>query len=574
MLLALKISNIAVIEEAEMHFGPGLTVLTGETGAGKSILIDALGLLMGGRAETELIRNGCGEASVEAVWAKTPLLAARLAELGLPDLGDEISLRRVLAPSSRGKVYVNGALVTVGVLGRLMRGAIDVSGQHDYISLFDPSLHRALLDRAGKLGLLLEEYQKEFRCLREIDQRLAELGGTEEQVQQRIEFLRFQLDEIARVNPAPAEDEKLEEERRRLMAAEKLRRAAGQAEDLLAGQDGAALELLGRALATLTEAAKIDRTLDAFAASLKVSLSELEENARGLSRYARTLESDPKRLADTEERLDSIRRLCRKHGCGLDGLLARRSDLTNELDALQNRQTLLDALSEDRARVEAAARSRALSLSATREQAAGHLSTAVRDGLAQLAMPKSQFRVEVRPGLELGRDGLDEVEFLFSANEGEPLRALSRVASGGEGSRVLLALKRALTAVDECSCYVLDESDGGVGGAVAEVVGRMVKEIGMNRQVLFITHLPQVAAYADSHLVIEKRLRSGRTVSRVLQLSTPEARTRELARMLSGVQITNEARSAAEALMRSATRPSASGSRRCPRPAPDVHSQL
>ncbi|MBU8899895.1 DNA repair protein RecN [Corallococcus sp. H22C18031201] len=554
MLLGLRISNVAVIEEVEVAFGAGLTVLTGETGAGKSILVDALGLLLGGRADADVIRAGCEDAAVEGVFARTPALAARLEELGMSDLGEEVLVRRVLGRSGRGKCYVNGGLVTVGMLAKLTRGMVDIAGQHEHVSLFDAGLHRVLLDRYGKLEEPLAAYLLEHANLREVDARMEALGGDEAKVRERVEFLRFQLDEITRLDPEAGEDAALDVERRRLGGAEKLKRLSAEAELLVSGEEHSAVETVGRALGLVHEAVKCDAALSPVAQSLSTALSELEEAQRRLNRYSGGLESDPSRLADVEERLDALKRLCRKHGVALDGVLKKRSELEGELGTLENRSEVLEELSEERRRVEDRARKAAVLLSKARAACAVRFSAQVREGLGGLAMGKAAFEVRVTPGTALRPDGMDDVEFFFSANPGEPPRPLARVASGGEASRLLLALKRALADSDGCGCYVLDEADAGVSGAIADVVGRMIREVGSHRQVLCITHLPQVAAYADAHLLIRKGLKGERTVSEVVPLSAGAERTRELARMMSGMEVTREALGAAEALVRSAHR--------------------
>jgi DNA repair protein RecN (Recombination protein N) len=554
VLLALRISNVAVIEEVEVAFGAGLTVLTGETGAGKSILVDALGLLLGSRADADVIRSGCEEASVEGVFARTPMMAARLEELGLPDLGEEVLVRRVLGRNGRGKAYVNGSLVTVGILARLTRALVDIAGQHEHVSLFDSSLHRTLLDRYGNLGEALEVYGQHFDTLREVEERMESLGGDEARVRERAEFLRFQLDEIDRLALEPGEDVALDQERRRLGGAEKLKRQAAEAELLIAGEESSALETVGRALGLLNDAVRCDTTLGPIVQSLGTAVAELEEAQRRLSRYSEGLESDPSRLAEVEERLDAIKRLCRKHGASLEGLLVKREELEAELSTLVHRKEILERLERERQAAEARARESATALSRARAACAGEFSLQVREGLGGLALGKAAFEVRVTPGHALRPEGLDEVEFFFSANPGEPPRPLGKVASGGEASRLLLALKRALADSDGGGCYVLDEADSGVSGAIADVVGRMIKEVSGHRQVLCITHLPQVAAYADAHLLIRKGLKAGRAVSEVVPLAAGAERTRELARMLSGVEVTREALGAAEALVRSAHR--------------------
>lgn len=555
MLEALRITNLAVVEEVEVGFGPGLTVLTGETGAGKSILVDAVGLLLGGRADAESIRAGADEASVEGVFAKSAPLAARLEELGLPDLGDQVCVRRVLGRAGRGKAYVNGALVTVGVLARVLKGFIDIAGQHEHVALFDPAVHREALDRAGELTSLLVAYQEAYAALQSVKTRQSALGGDDAQIAARREYLRFHLTELEAADFQPGEDARLEEERRRLMSVERLRRCGAEAESLLTDEDGGALERVRHTAAVLQEAVKIDGALGASLAGLTSAQAELEEAARALGRYLAVLEGDPQRLADVDERLDLLKRLCRKHALSFEALLQKRGELARELDALDNRGQALKLLGQELRDAEKVARTRAEALSAARTREAKGFSEKVVLGLRQLAMPAARFEVSVTPEETLGANGGDSVEFLFGPNPGEPLRPIAKAASGGEASRLLLVLKQVLSEADGCGCSVLDEIDAGVSGAVADVVGRMIREVASRRQVLCITHLPQVAAYADAHLVVSKRVQASRTLSQVTQLEHGDPRTRELARMLSGVEVTREALGAAEALVRAAHRP-------------------
>ena len=556
MLLSLRLSNFAVIEEAEVAFGPGLTVLTGETGAGKSILIDALSLLSGARADGETVRTGAEEAVVEGVFERSDPMATRLAELGLPDLGAEVSLRRVVGRNGRGKAHVNGALVAVGVLGRLMHGLLDVAGQHEHFALFDPGRHLGLLDRLGGewVTQARTRYRDSFAALQPVDQALAALGGDDAQVQVRAEFLQFQLDEIDQVAPRAGEDLALETEQRRLKASQRLRALAALSEELVSTREASALELTGRAMAAVTEAEKIDPALSGPKDRLVAAQAELEEAGRGLSRYLSGLEADPARLAEVDDRLDALRRLCRKHGSNLEGVLTRRDGLAAELLTLQNRSEKREQLAKQRVEVLTEATKHAAALSAARKTAAAALVEAVGDRLKRLAMARARFAVQV-DSAALSSAGADAVELLFSANVGEPLKPLAKVASGGEASRVMLAIKAALAEADECGCTVFDEADAGVGGAVADVVGRLIKEVSRHRQVLCITHLPQVAAHADAHLKVEKSDAQGRTRAFVSSLGEAEARAGELARMLSGVEVTSEALSAAQALLRSASRP-------------------
>lgn len=556
MLQALRISNFAVIEESEVAFGRGLTVFTGETGAGKSILVDALGLLSGGRADGDVIRAGSEEAIVEGVFENSKELSHRLAELGLPDAeAEHVSVRRVVGRNGRGKAYVNGALVTVAVLAKLMKGLFDIAGQHENLSLFDPSHHRALLDRVGRLDEGLQAYQTAFAAVRALDSRMAELGGDEKQVKDRTDFLRFQLDELTQVAPERGEDLFLEEERRRLLAIDKLRRVASEAEALVSTQEGAALDLVGKMVSLLSDGARLDGGLGEALRLAESARQELDEAARTLTRYLSALEADPGRLAEVDERLDAIKRLCRKHGMPLSQLLLHQGKLAEELERLEGRKDEMETLLAQRRLAVERALLEAEKLSQARSLVAERFAGEVKEGLFALAMAKCEFSVKVESAATpeaLGPFGVDQVEFFFSANVGEPQRPLAKVASGGEASRVLLALRQVLAGADGCQAYVLDEADAGVGGAVAEAVGRMMKDISQHRQVLCITHLPQVAAFADEHFLVEKRHRQGRTCSKVTALHEADARTRELARMMSGMEVSKEAFGAAQALVKSA----------------------
>ena len=553
MLLALRLESFTVVEEVEVVFGPGLTVLTGETGAGKSILVDALGLLVGGRADGDCIRAGADEAVVEGVFQRRPALVQRLEELGLPDRGDDVVLRRVVGRNGRNKVHVNGALASVGVLGQLMRGEVDIAGEHAQVGLFEPGVHRRLLDAWDSVGPALEAYRGSHGPLLALDAERASLGGDVREQETRLDFLRFQREELERFAPGPGEDTALEAERRRLSGVERLRTAALEAAALLAGEEDGATSAVGRAGSILYQAARVDPNLGPATSAVTAAAAELDEASRGLQRYLDGLEADPERLATVEERLDTLKCLARKHGTDVTGLAGRLKELRAECARLESRRERIASLEGERAAVEARAWEAARALRRERERAARHLERCMSAELSRLALPRARFHVSLAPRDVLRADGADEVEFLFSANPGEPVRPLTKVASGGEASRLWLALKRTLLArggPDDVPTVVLDEADAGVSGAVADVVGRMVRTVATGRQVLCITHLPQVAAHADVHLLVQKSSVRGRTSSSVSFLAPGAPRSRELARMMSGAVVTSEALAAAEALLR------------------------
>src|SRR5690606_34272641 len=438
MLMALRMNNLAVAEQVEVGFGPGLTVLTGETGAGKSILVDALGLLLGGRADPEVVRAGAQEAVVEGVFLRTPALAERLEALGLPDLGEELSVRRVVG-KGRNKVHVNGALVTVGVLGQLMRGVVEVAGQHAHVGLLDPTRHLPLLDRF--LGEVKERaaYTAAWEALGRIRSRMEALGGDEQQLLQRVAFLRFHLEELERIAPKPGALEALELERRRLMGADRQARHCQEALGLI-DQEGAQGPV-SRAKLLVAEAVKLDPRLEPVLQGLSTAAAELEEAERALEQALHALEADPERLVAVDDRLDLLKQLCRKHATDCEGLAARTTSLREELTQLEDREAQLAALEVELADALKRAEAAAKALRGVREKGAKCLSDKVQASLASLALERARFEVRVTPRDVLRADGGDQVAFEFSANPGEPLRPLSRVASGGEAARVMLALR-------------------------------------------------------------------------------------------------------------------------------------
>lgn len=556
MIRTLRVRNFGVIEEIEVELGAGLTVMTGETGAGKSMLLDALMLLAGGRADTGMLRAGCDEASIEGVFALSPELSTRLDERGLEAAGDEVLVRRTISAQGRGKAWVNGCLVTVSVLQQVMRGFVDIAGQLEHASLYDEDNHRALVDRFG--GLEADEgprtrYQACFEQRRQALGRLAELGGDEREVRSRVEYLRFQVKELEGATPKPGEEVSLEHERRRLASASRLQALATAADDLLASRDVNASDLLREAGQRLGEMEKLDPTVAVVRERVVASLAELDEGCRALTRYLGQVDLDPSRLREVEERLDLLKTLSRKHGISVDELSGRRDALVGELDQLERRAELRAAVERELATLDDALAREAAVLTKARREAGTLLERRVGDALSRLALKNARFSVELLPAAPTSL-GADQVRFLFAPNPGEPARPLARTASGGEASRVMLAIKSVLAATERVTVSVLDEVDTGVGGAVADVVGRLIKDLSSHRQVLCITHLPQVAAHASRHLRIEKHLSGGRVQSTVEVLGTLDARSDELARMLSGVEVSKEARAAAQVLIAGAAR--------------------
>lgn len=560
MLTLLRIGGFAIVDQAEVRFGPGLNVLTGETGAGKSLLVNALHLVLGGRMSGDVLREGADEAVVEALFELPADHAVfeRLEAAGVPRPAPgsvepaELLVRRVAPRGGRGRAFVNGVLCTVSMLEQALRGVVDVTGQHEHVSLLDAGTHLDLVDAFagvdqpdGGRPPLRDRYRAAFAELaarvRERDALRLDAGERA----RRADYLAFQLREFDAVDPKPAEDAALEAERRVLASAERLREAARSAEGLLLEEEGSAGERVGQALRALADAALLDGRLESPASLLRSAAAEIDEAGRQLSRYAEGLGGDPERLQAILERLDALRTLARKHGGSLEAAVEARGRMAAELAALQGGGERLEALAGE---IEAAGREAAAlarELTRARTDAADRFASAVATELAGLAMGRCRLEVAFSPpegaieagGVAMAVCGSERAELLIAPNPGEPPRPLARIASGGELSRVLLAVKRVLARRDPGSTYVFDEVDSGVGGAVAEAMGRTLAGVARGRQVICVTHLPQVAAFADRHLLVEKRVVEDRTRLVVLPLGEVERRG-ELARMLAGSTVT------------------------------------
>jgi DNA repair protein RecN (Recombination protein N) len=560
MLTTLRISGFAVVDQVEVRLGPGLNVLTGETGAGKSLLINALHLVLGGRMGADVLREGAEEAVVEALFElpKAHPALTRLAAAGLPVPGPgaeesgELLVRRVVSRSGRGRVFVNGALCTAAILGEAMRGVVDVTGQHEHVSLLDAGTHLSLLDAfagVATAGGPRERYATEFEALTVLVREERALALDEGERARRAEYLSFQLRELDLVNPEPGEDAVLEQERKVLGSAARLTAAARSAEALAYGEDGSASERIGRAARAIGEVLSLDASLEGPLGLLRSAAAEVEEAGRELARYASGLEGDPDRLQEVEDRIAALRSIARKHGGSLEAALARRDEMRAELAALSGSSERRAELARSVERQGAAAVCAAAELTRERQRGARAFCRAVAGELQALAMARCRLEVAFSPpdggvesgGVRLGPSGAETVEIRIAPNPGEPPRPLARTASGGELSRVLLAVKRAVSRADPVSCYVFDEVDAGIGGAVAEAVGRTLSEVARDRQVVCVTHLPQVAAFADRHSRVEKRIAAGRTATAVVPLESTEERASELARMLAGHTVTRSA---------------------------------
>ncbi|MDH4237694.1 MAG: DNA repair protein RecN, partial [Nitrospira sp.] len=539
MLTELRISNFAVLEQLDLSIDAGFTVLTGETGAGKSLLIDAITLLMGGRASSDQIRHGEDEAQLEAAFQIPPghpMLDRLRAQEILGPHDSQLIIRRVIARSGRNRVYLNGVMSPVHMLEEFGGTLVDIHGQHDQQSLLAPSIQLDALDAFGRLQELRERYRSAYRDWTGACRERADLALKIQEAAQREDYLTFQLQELDDAALQVGEEETLQSARRRLGSSRRLGELAAEAQERIQADHMGILPNLALVERALGELAQMDPDMEGtgrLAADAKVLLKETADCLRG---YIDRLDDDPARLAEVEDRFALIQKLKKKYGGTMDAVLETHRRVRDELEGLRHSDEKLEGhdrlIREQR---EAVVR-RARELSDQRKEAATRMTKVVRRELDALKMGQTQFVIQLVTGEgdeAYGADGADRAEFVLSANAGEPLKPLSRVASGGELSRVMLALKSALAGVDRVPVIIFDEIDTGVGGAVAAAIGKRLKELGRVHQVLCVTHLPQVASQADHHMCLEKSQVKNRTVTTVRPLSGI-GREGEIARMLGG----------------------------------------
>lgn len=552
MLTLLRIRGFALIDEVELPMGAGLTVITGETGAGKSILVDALGLLRGGRGSTELIRSGREEAQVEAVF-ELPAdaeLRAQLEEDGR-SVEEGLVVRRLVARNGRGRIHLGGSLATAADLAGSVGRLVDITSQHDQQSLMDPDSQLAILDAFAGNAETLREARAAWEALAAAEADLAGFDADARTRAEREDLLRFQLTELEEARLGPGEDDALRSERERVKGAEKFLAACTRGEETLYSSEDAVAGRMAAVARDLSPLAQLDATLAPMVERLRDAQAVVEDVANDLGRYAGGVRFDPERLTEIEERLFLIGRLLRKHGGSVAAAIERREAISRELEALGSFEEGL----EGRRAAVAAARARMTALADTlgerRRKAARSLARKIDETLGELSLPSARVPIEVEAREELGPKGRDRVRILFAPNPGEEPRPLAKIASGGELSRVMLAVKQALAKADRGLIYVFDEVDSGVGGGTAEVIGRKLKAIAANRQVLAVTHLPQIAAFADHHVMVTKESTKTRTTVHIDVLDEDQ-REAEIARMLAGKPPSREAVAHAAEMLRRA----------------------
>ena len=548
MLRFLQIRRLAVLDSVEVEFEPGLNVLTGETGAGKSILVEAVGLLLGGRASGDLVRTGEESATVEAIFEVD---------------GQETLIRRELTAQGRSRAFINGALATAGALKELSSRLVELHGQHEHQTLLDPATHLTVLDGFGVAPQLREATESAYRELAALAGEVTRVRRAVHEGGARQELAAFQLGELEGANLTQGEDEELGALKKVLASAERVERLCAESYAALYDSDGAILAGLGGVWRRVADLAALDPRFRPYLEAKDGIKSQLEDLAHFLRRYADSIEASPARLQQVEDRLALLDRLKRKYGPTLDGAIARRDGLRAELAATSNGAEMLAGLEARHRQAHRHFVATASRLSSERKRAAVRCATAIERELAQLAMERTRFETRFDELSEEAwtSEGMDRAEFFVSPNPGEDLRPLARIVSGGELSRIMLAVKtltaasrHGFTALDArapsaaAPGLIFDEVDAGIGGRVADIVGRKLRTLGSAFQVLCITHLPQIAAYADTHFQIEKAVVRGRTRTQVTRLS-PGARVEEISRMLGGADVTDGIRATAREML-------------------------
>ena len=572
MLAELQISNFAIIHELSVSFKPGLTVVTGETGAGKSILVNAINLLLGSRGSGDLIRTGSQEAAVSVLFHLADDVDRDQFQASLGDLGGpEVVVKRVLSTSGRNRVYVNGQLATLGLLSQLCRGLVSISGQREHQLFLEPEAHLEIIDGFGGLETERRAYGQTFAELKKLQSELRRLQRQAQERQEKEELHRFQLEEINNTRVQMDEEIQLEVERERLRHVERLRQGVSEAHQILYLDSGSVLEEVSQCQKTFSDLGNLDPALKSLAQTLEGVRHQVEDVSLTLRDYIQNIQADPARMEWVEERLHTLKRLMRKYGGSTREILAHADGLQQELEASESDEEEIAAREEELEQIRRQALSEALELSKRRREAARRLSKAVEKSLVTLDMAKCRFEVrfDQEEGLDPSRTfraygtstecvrvddfllderGVDRVAFFFSANPGEELKPMASIASGGELSRIVLALKELLAQETVHETLIFDEVDAGIGGRTADRVGQRLRGLARRHQVVCITHLPQIACYGDYHYVVRKSSRKGRTTTAMQELSGKE-RLEEIARMLGGAKISAKTRDHAREML-------------------------
>jgi DNA repair protein RecN (Recombination protein N) len=558
MLLELRIKNFAIIDELSLSFSKGFNILSGETGAGKSIILNAVHLLLGDKATEEWIRSSEEEADVEALFdiSENPEVGQKIKEKAprLQSAGEEDSLliRRVISRSGRGKVFINGNMATLGALSEVGEELLTLYGQHEHQSLQRVETHVDILDEFGGLLGLREEFRKQYEEFVSLSEEVEKIRGEKEKRAKERELMAFQSKEIEAAKIQVGEEASLKEDRTLLAHAKKLMDFAVASEETLYSTEGSTIEKIQKILNQGHDMAAIDPSLSHLLKALDSALIQLEEIALAFRDYSRRVEINPARIDEIENRLEEIDRLKRKYGSTVEEVLAFKRKADETLKSFTSDEEKLSRLESRLEPLRRTVDNLGKKLSRERKGVALELKKSVEKELSSLGMKKTIFEIRIDP-LPLSLKGVDHVEFLISPNVGEEVKPLAKIASGGELSRIMLAMKKILAKVGGRQVLVFDEVDAGIGGAMAEVVGRKLKELSRHHQVICVTHLPQIACFADQHHSVRKEVKAGRTITLVDRLDK-ESIIDEIARMLGGVKVTDKTKAHAKEMIENARR--------------------
>ena len=552
MLKELSIRNFAIIDDLQICFSDGLTILSGETGAGKSIILNAVNLLLGSRASADMVRTGAKNAELEALFQITgsSRVAELMAEHGY-DSSDGLLVRRIISRSDANRVYINGRIATIQLLNAITENLASISGQHVHQLLLKEEQHLLILDQFGGLMPLRQEVSTYYHQMLPLLEKLKELKTIKERQAEQIELLQFQLKEITAANPTRGEDNALEQERVRLKNAEELYQVVYNSIESLYGASGSVIENLVDVKKNLDRISQIDPQLKSKTAKLSETTYQIEDLIEGLRSYLSLIQMDEKQLETVEERLDTLNKLKRKYGGSIDTVFDKRKSIEQDLASVENIADSIRDTETQISKLHKKLKDRASNLTRKRKQTAETFGKKVINQLATLRMSQTEFKASLQaiaadekthPYLTanhymISETGTDRATFLIAPNIGEALKPLASIASGGELSRVVLALKALLARTDSVETVVFDEVDAGIGGGVAEVVGKKLADLAHHHQVICITHLPQIAKFGDQHYRISKQVSKGRTHTSI-DLLGEEDRTKEIARMLGGEKIT------------------------------------
>lgn len=553
MLSELSVKNFAIIEALSISFEKGLTVLTGETGAGKSIIIDAIHLLVGGRGSSDFVRHGEDRAEIEGLFLlekPSHPIFAKAKEFGIEIEDEMIVLRREISKSGKSVCRINGKLVTISTLREIGGTLVDIHGQHEHQELMDESRHLSLLDQYGKSRIVtaLAEYGKIYHAYEQTLRKLKSLNENEQQMAHRLDLIQFQLSEIQQANLKINEDEILLEEKKQLSNFERIYEAMQASYNALQGEQRG-LDWVSLAMGQMEDVAGLNENYKELAESVSNSYYLLEDVAQSLRTELDNLEYNPGRLNEIEDRLNEINQLKRKYGNSISAIVEYGAKIEEEMETLQNKETHIDQLQKELVSLKKDLMIEGNELTNLRKKLAENLTNAIHSELQELYMQKTVFEVNFNSGENfISKTGLDTVEFYITTNPGEPLKPLSKIASGGELSRIMLALKSIFSKHQEVTSIIFDEVDTGVSGRVAQAIAEKIHKVSSDSQVLCISHLPQVAAMADTHLYIAKATKDGRTKTTVTPL-TEEEKIGEIGRMISGVEITDLTKEHAKELL-------------------------